>query len=95
MLHVLERHPFGIEAFFRRSLVLTYAMPKTILAALVGPGLEIDVYGEWGFLAIALVQTESLRPRGFPTDDWCQRRLSIDGLVRRARVALNVSLAHV
>jgi hypothetical protein len=33
---------------------------------LVGPGLEVDAYDDWGFLAIALVQTESLRPQGFP-----------------------------
>jgi len=62
----LRRHPFGVEAFFRWSLVLTYALPADRLAELIGPGLEIDAYDQWGFLAIALVQTEALRPRGLP-----------------------------
>jgi len=44
MLHLLQRHPFGVEAFFRRSLVLTYAIPAEVLAPLIGPGLEIDAY---------------------------------------------------
>jgi hypothetical protein len=26
MLRALKTHPFGVEAFFRRSLVLTYAL---------------------------------------------------------------------
>jgi uncharacterized protein YqjF (DUF2071 family) len=66
VLRALKRHPFGIEAFFRSSLVLTYAVPQAILADLVDPGLELDTYDAWGFLAIAMVETLSLRPRGFP-----------------------------
>ena len=77
MLHVLQRHPFGVEAYFQRSLVLTYAVPKEILAPLIGPGLEIDAYGEWGFLAIALVQTQGLRPRGLPK--WLGRDFFLSG----------------
>src|SRR5678815_190915 len=77
MLHVLQRHPFAVEAFFQRSLVLTYAMPASMLAPLAGPGLELDAYGEWGFLAIAMVQTLNLRPRGFPT--WLGRDFFLSG----------------
>lgn len=78
MLRAFARHPFGVEAFFRRSLVLTYAMPVNALADLVGPGLTLDTYDEkWGFLAIAMVQTEGLRPRGFPK--WLGRDFFLSG----------------
>jgi hypothetical protein len=77
LLDALKRHPFAVEAFFRRSLVLAYAVPRAILAELIGPGLELDTYGDWGFLAIALVQTEGLRPRGFPS--WMGRDFFLSG----------------
>jgi hypothetical protein len=66
MLHLLKRHPFSVRAFFRQSLVLTYAFPTGILRPLLPPGLALDTYGEYGFLAIALVQTEKLRPSFLP-----------------------------
>jgi hypothetical protein len=66
MLHLLRRHPFPVEAFFRHSLVLTYAMPEGVLAPLLCPGLALDTYRGHGFLAIALVQTEGLRPSALP-----------------------------
>jgi hypothetical protein len=66
MLEGLKRHPFAVDAFFERSLVLTYAVPAELLGPLVGPGLEVDNYDEWGFLAIAMVQTRALRPKRFP-----------------------------
>jgi hypothetical protein len=62
----LKRHPIPVSAFFRHSLVLTYAFPREILAPLLPPGLVLDTYGDHGFLAIALVQTESLRPSFLP-----------------------------
>ena len=77
MLHVLQRHPFGVEAFFEHSLVLTYALPRAVLEPLIGPGLELDVYDDWGFLAIALVQTRGLRPRGLPS--WLGRDFFLSG----------------
>ena len=66
MLHRLRRHPFTVEAFFRHSLVLTYAFPAETLAPLLPPGLRLDTYGAFGFLAIALVQTRGLRPTFLP-----------------------------
>jgi hypothetical protein len=66
MLHLLRRHPFSVEAFFRQSLVLTYAFPSAVLQPLLPPGLALDTYGEYGFLAIAMVQTERLRPSFLP-----------------------------
>lgn len=62
MLHLLRRHLFPIAAFFRQSLVLTYAFPREILQPLLPPGLVLDTYREYGFLGIALVETERLRP---------------------------------
>lgn len=66
MFAALQRHPFAVEAFFRWSLVLAYALPARVLRPLLPPGLELDTHGDFGFLAIALVQTEGLRPKGFP-----------------------------
>ena len=34
MLHWLKRHPIPISAFFRHSLVLTYAFPPKVLELL-------------------------------------------------------------
>src|SRR5438067_1818566 len=66
MLHLLKRHPIPVAAFFRHSLVLTYAFPRELLQPLLPPGLALDTYREYGFLAIALVQTERLRPSFLP-----------------------------
>jgi hypothetical protein len=66
MLHLLKRHPIPVTAFFRHSLVLTYAFPPEILEPLVPKGLELDLFRGHAFLAIALVQTERLRPSFLP-----------------------------
>lgn len=66
MLHLLKRHPLPVTAIFRHSLVLTYALPRQVLTPLLPPGLTLDAYGDCGFLAIALVQTEALRPSFLP-----------------------------
>lgn len=61
-------HPFAVQAFFRRSLVLAYSVPAEELRPWVSPGLTLDTFKDaYGFLAIALVETERLRPQGFPT----------------------------
>lgn len=66
MFEFLRRHPIPIKAHFDYSLVLTYAYPAEVLAPLLPPGLELDAHEGSGFLAIAMVQTRSLRPASFP-----------------------------
>ena len=66
MLSWLKTHPFAVEAFFERSLVLTFAAPAAEVQALLPAPLLADTFGEWAFLAVALVQTRALRPKGFP-----------------------------
>jgi hypothetical protein len=66
MFDSLRRHPFAVRAHFRWSLVLAYALPEQALRPLLSAGLELDTYENLGFIAIALVQTEGLRPKGFP-----------------------------
>jgi hypothetical protein len=67
VLASLKNHPFSVQAFFESSLVLTYALPKADLRHLLPECLEPDVFDDkWGFVAVALVQTKHLRPKGFP-----------------------------
>ena len=62
----LRRHPVAIKAHFRECLTLAYALPADVLRPLLSPGLELDTAGGLGFVAVALVQTEALRPAGLP-----------------------------
>lgn len=63
----LKNHPFAVEAFFENSTVLTFAVPKKDLEEYIPECLELDTYQDkWAFIAIALVQTKHLRPKGFP-----------------------------
>jgi hypothetical protein len=62
----LRRHPFPIVAHFRHCLTLTYGFPADVLRPLLSPGLELETVGGFGFVAVALVQTEALRPAGVP-----------------------------
>jgi len=67
MFSHLKNHPFAVEAFFKSSIVLIYAVPKDQLKPLIPECLELDTFnGEWAFLAVAMVQTKDLRPKGFP-----------------------------
>src|SRR5688572_21016379 len=66
MFHQIKRHPFPVSAHFTHSLVLTYALPREILCPLLSPGLTLDCYGDFGFVAIALVQTRALKPAFLP-----------------------------
>lgn len=67
MLSFLRDHPFAVEAFFKRSIVLTFAVPKEELQDLIPECLQPDTFNDkWAFIAIAMVQTENLRPKGFP-----------------------------
>ena len=75
MLSWLKTHPFAVEAFFERSLVLTYAAPAAEIQALLPAPLVPDTWQDkWGFVAVALVQTRQLRPKGWPAwlgHDFC------------------------
>lgn len=67
MLDFLKNHPFAVEAFFESSMVLTFAVPKEQLQNLIPECLELDTFkNEWAFVAVAMVQTKDLRPKGFP-----------------------------
>ncbi len=63
----LKDHPFAVETFFESSLVLTYAVKKDELKNLIPECLELDLFNdEWAFIALAMVKTKDLRPKGFP-----------------------------
>lgn len=67
MLNALKNHPFGVEAHFDSSVVLTFAVPKEELVRLIPQCVTLDTYDDrYGFVAVAMVQTKSLRPAGFP-----------------------------
>ena len=63
----LKNHPFAVEAFFDSSLVLTFAVSKEQLQNFIPECLELDTFQDkWAFIAVAMVQTSGLRPKGFP-----------------------------
>jgi uncharacterized protein YqjF (DUF2071 family) len=67
MISFLKNHPFAVEAFFEDSVVLTFAVPKEQLQALIPRCLTLELLNNtWAFIAIAMVQTKGLRPKGFP-----------------------------
>ncbi len=67
MFSYLKSHPFAVEAFFESSLVLAFAIPKKEIEHLLPECLELDLFNdEWAFVAIAMVQTKTLRPKGLP-----------------------------
>jgi hypothetical protein len=68
MLSFLKNHPFPVEAYFESSLVLTYAVKKDELKNLIPECLELDTFEDtWAFIAVAMVETKNLRPKGFPS----------------------------
>ncbi|MCC5916949.1 MAG: DUF2071 domain-containing protein [Cryomorphaceae bacterium] len=66
MISAFQCHPFAVDAFFERSVVLTYAFPQEQLKPLLPPNLTLDTYENFGFVAAAMVQTKNLRASGFP-----------------------------
>jgi uncharacterized protein YqjF (DUF2071 family) len=78
MFSFLKNHPFAVEAFFESSLVLTFAVHKDKLQHLIPPCLSLDLYEEeYAFVAMALVNTKALRPKGFPA--WLGQDFSLIG----------------
>jgi hypothetical protein len=67
MFNFLKNHPFAVEAFFENSTVLTFAVPKEDIKNLIPNCLALDTFNDkWAFIAVAMVQTKYLRPKGFP-----------------------------
>lgn len=67
MVDALKNHPFAVEAYFERSLMLTYAAPAEEIATLLPAPLTPDTFADrWAFVTVALVQTRGLRPKGLP-----------------------------
>lgn len=67
MWHRISQHPFPVQAYFDYSLVLTYAYPVEALRPLIPECLELDTFQDkYAFIAVAMVQTRHLRPKGFP-----------------------------
>ena len=65
-MNFLKTHPFAVEAYFDYSAVFTFAFEKDILQALIPECLSLDLFQDrWAFVAIAMVQTKGLRPKGF------------------------------
>jgi len=80
MRYLLQRHALPIKAQLKASLVLAYAVRADVLTPLLSPGLLLDTYGDYGFLAIALVETEKLRPAFLPS------RLGVDFFLSGYRI---------
>jgi uncharacterized protein YqjF (DUF2071 family) len=80
LLARLRRHPIPIQAHLQDCLTLTYALPPHVLCRLLPPGLELETSGGFGFVAVALVQTRSLRPA------WLPKRLGQDFFLAGYRV---------
>lgn len=67
MFDFLKDHPFAVEAYFKQSIVLTFAVPKEELTSLIPECLTLDTFQDkWAFVAVAMVQTKGLRPKGTP-----------------------------
>ncbi len=66
-MNFLKKHPFAVQAYFDSSLVLTFAVPKEQIQKYIPDCLQLDTFKDkWAFIAIAMVQTKELRPKGFP-----------------------------
>lgn len=62
-----KNHPFPVEAYFNSTTVLSFAVPMEELEPLIPECLELDTFDDrWGFIAMAMVETRHLRPKGFP-----------------------------
>lgn len=67
MMEHLKNHPFAVETHFEHSIVLTYAVAKEELIDLIPECLQLDLLDDkWAFVALAMVSTKGLRPKGLP-----------------------------
>ncbi|MGR7813452.1 DUF2071 domain-containing protein [Lacinutrix undariae] len=67
MFAFLKNHPFAVQADFETSIVLTFAVPKEELQSMIPECLELDTFkNKYAFIAVAMVKTKHLRPKGSP-----------------------------
>jgi len=67
MINFLKKHPFAVETHFENSIVLAYAIAKEEVQHMIPECLELDLFqDQWAFIALAMVRTKDLRPKGFP-----------------------------
>ena len=51
----------------RTTEEFTFGFPKEQVQHLIPPCLQLDTFKDtWAFIAVAMVQTNGLRPKGFP-----------------------------
>jgi len=67
MLHLLRRHPWAMQAHLDWSLAMVFAVPKEQLTTLLYPGMELDEYAGYGFIAAAFVKTSAQRATWMPS----------------------------
>lgn len=86
-MHILKRHLLPIRAHLESALMLTYAIPASVLQPFLTPGLTLDTYENFGFLAIALIQARDLRPAMLPATLGIDFRLSGYRILTRYRTS--------
>lgn len=62
----IRSHPLAMTTRFRDAIVLTYAFRAAVLQPLVPPTLAPETRDGLGFVAVALVDMDGLRPAGLP-----------------------------
>ena len=61
----------------RHRLVLAYAWPRELLEPMIPAGLQLDTHGALGFVAVAFVHAEDVRPSPLPA--WVGGRCDLVG----------------
>jgi hypothetical protein len=84
---MVRNHPMAMTARFRDLLVVTFAFPTAILEPLVPASLTLEQHDGHGFVAIALVDLDGLRPAPLP------RRLGITARFAGYRVFVRTTTA--
>jgi hypothetical protein len=65
---MLNNHPFDVSAYFKHSIVLTYSLPKELLIDHIPEPFILDTFQDkFAFVAVAIVETQNLRPSIMPS----------------------------
>lgn len=62
----IRSHPLAMTTRFRDAIVLTYAFRAAVLQPLVPSALGLEIRDGLGFVAVALVDMDGLRPAALP-----------------------------